>query len=148
MLQTRAINPELNPALFGLALPDAPESFASMTEKVEFIGFLYETPEQRHPQETAKGWIVRVSGSETVPDGAYSIKVYEDEDPRRVFASVARLITSELPERTAQYTHPIFGLNEVRLSEQAYDLKRPAGLLRKLSTCLYASVRGFNYDFV
>lgn len=148
MLQTRTLNPETNPALYGLVLPDAPESFASMSEQVEFIGFLYETPKQRHPQETAEGWLVRVSGSEAVPDGVYSLEVWEDEDPRRVFASAARLVTSTLPERTSPYHYPIFGLNEVALSERTYDLKRPAGLFKKLSTCFYASVRGFKYDFV
>ncbi len=146
MLQTRAINPELNPALFGLALPDAPESFASMTEKVEFIGFLYETPEQRHPQETAKGWLVRVSGSEAVPDGAYSIKVYEDEKPMCVFASAARLVTG-LPDRTSQHYYPSFGLNEVSLSSETYNLMEPKTLQRTVKTCFRKAVFG-HYDFV
>ena len=148
MLHTRIENYGINPALYDGLMSWAQESKIKMPETVEFIGFLYETPEQRHPQETTEGWLVRISGSKHVPDGPYSVEVWEDQSPIRVFASAAKFVTG-LPERvnpTGYY--PSFGLNEVSLSSTTYDLMKPRALQKKLRACLRRAVAGFRYEFV
>jgi len=147
MLQTRTADYRINPALYGGILPRMQESTLKMSEAVEFVGFLYETPQPRNPQEEALGWLVRVSGVKNIPNGVYSIEVRENENPSRVFASAARLVTG-LPKREDPTFYPFFGKNEVALSEQTYDLNIQPKLRKKVDHCLRSANEGFKFVYV
>jgi hypothetical protein len=88
----------------------------------EYVGALYETSAQRHPQETplAQIYAVENAGNE---NGVYAVPVFEDENPQRVFLSQARLIT--LPPGKREGKPPIYGLDEVVLNPPYgyFDLK-------------------------
>ena len=147
MLEARIEQNNYFPAAYGGHVPRTKESAPKVSETVDFIGFLYETPEQRHPQETTKGWLVRVSGASPIPDGVYSIEVDEEERPLEVFASAARQVTN-LPDRKSENYYPSFGLNEVTLSTETFDLKKPKRVKQALSKTLRAKIAGYRYKFV
>ena len=82
--------------------------------EAEYIGDLYETPKQRHPQEMslAEIYAVKNAGPE---DGFYAIRVHDDsKEPYPAFLSQARLITLP-PGKREGIIVPIYGLNEVKL---------------------------------
>lgn len=147
MLEVRNETLRFNPAPWNLNLSRARKRKPLMAEKITFVGFLYELPEKQHPMEESKGWLVRVSGFSEVPEGVYSIVVYEHQKPTRVFASAARLVTG-LPQRKSEYFYPYFGENEVSLSERTYDLKTPERIQKKLHNRLRRTHQGFKYVYV
>ena len=94
----------------------------SMPTEVTYVGDLFETPKQRHPQEECIAEIYRVKGIGK-DDGVYAIPI--NREPREVhtaFLSTAKRITNPLPKR--DWSRPlfgdaIFGLNEVELEPKA-----------------------------
>jgi hypothetical protein len=83
-----------------------------------FIGELFETPKQRHPQELPLAELYRVEGH-TELDGIYvvPVRVSEDRCSRKFFLSYARKITSRLPVREGLV--PTYGVEEFCFSPSA-----------------------------
>ncbi|MFA6279936.1 MAG: hypothetical protein WC612_03975 [Bdellovibrionales bacterium] len=150
MLEARDENYEINPALYGGLRPWVQESSIHMAETVDFVGFVNEEPDKlRHPQDNNGVWLVRMSNFQNVPNGVYSVKIKKSDDGKsiRVFAGAAQLVT-DIPNKTNDFYYPIWGENEVTLSEKAYNLTTPPKLIKKIGKCLRSAHAGFKYDFV
>ncbi|MDE1900259.1 MAG: hypothetical protein KGI37_01270 [Alphaproteobacteria bacterium] len=117
--------------------------------EASYIGELYETPKQRHPQENSLAGLYRVSGLGD-DDGVYAIPVFDDETPQRVFLSEAKKVTSRLPHREGVI--PTYGMNEVTLypegKNEVLDLREKPELHRTLVKGVQKAFPNTSFDFV
>lgn len=103
--------------------------------QVTYIGELYETPVQRHPQETPIAELFGVKGLEA-DDGVYAVPVSKLDRPMvlKMFLSEAKKVTGSLPSKEG--LHKTYGLNELSLSpeklEESMDLRERPTLHRAL----------------
>lgn len=113
--------------------------------KVTYIGELYKTPKQQHPQERSLAEVIGVEGlSEQSENGVYAIKVNSENTPQRVFLSEAQKITSQLPKKDSSF--PTYGRDEVTM--EPHPIREGTALHKAVVREYRKSSPDTSFDFV